>query len=59
MLSQCLIKNNSPGDAELVPTAAGLAAGKPNDTPSFPDSALGRSSVISGTTAGVTQVHGL
>ena len=36
--------------------AAGLAVGKPGDTASISaDSALGRSSVITGTTAGVTQ----
>jgi hypothetical protein len=44
------------GDAELSSVAAGLAVGKPGDTASISaDSALGRSSVITGTTAGVTQ----
>ena len=45
------------GDAELSSMAAGLAmaVGKPGDTFSIADSALGRSSVITGTTAGVTQ----
>ena len=44
------------GDAELSSMAAGLAVGKPGDTFSVSaDSALGRSSVITGTTAGVTQ----
>ena len=44
------------GDAELSSMAAGLAMGKPGDTASISaDSALGRSSVITGTTAGVTQ----
>ena len=44
------------GDAELSSMAAGLAVGKPGDTASISaDSALGRSSVITGTTAGVTQ----
>ena len=44
------------GDAELLSMAAGLAVGKPGDTASISaDSALGRSSVITGTTAGVTQ----
>ena len=42
------------GDAELSSMAAGLAVGKPGDTFGT-DSALGRSSVITGTTAGVTQ----
>jgi hypothetical protein len=42
------------GDIDLV---AGLAVGKRGDTSSITaaDSALGRSSVITGTTAGVTQ----
>ena len=44
------------GDAELSSMAAGLAVGKPGDTASISaDSALGGSSVITGTTAGVTQ----
>ena len=44
------------GDAELSSMVAGLAVGKPGDTASISaDSALGRSSVITGTTAGVTQ----
>ena len=44
------------GDVELSSMAAGLAVGKPRDTVSISaDSALGRSSVITGTTAGVTQ----
>ena len=45
------------GDAESSSAmAAGLAVGKPGDTASIgADSALGRSSVITGTTAGVTQ----
>jgi hypothetical protein len=46
---------NFLGDAELSSMAAGLAVGKPGDTASISaDSALGRSSVITGTTAGVT-----
>ena len=40
------------GDTELSSMAAGLAVDKPGDTA---DSALGRSSIITGTTAGVTQ----
>ena len=44
-------------DAELSSMAVGLAVGKPGDTASISaDSALGRSSVITGTTAGVTQL---
>ena len=43
------------GDAELSSMAAGQAVGKLGDTFSIADSALGRSSVITGTTAGVTQ----
>ena len=44
------------GDTELSSMVAGLAVGKPGDTASISaDSALGRSSVITGTTAGVTQ----
>ena len=44
------------GDSELSSMAAGLAVGKPGDPASISaDSALGRSSVITGTTAGVTQ----
>ena len=44
------------GDAELSSMAPGLAVGKPGDTVSISaDSALGRSSIITGTTAGVTQ----
>ena len=43
------------GDAELASMAAGLAVGEPKDAPSVADSAIGRSSVVSGTTAGVTQ----
>ena len=44
------------GDVELSSMVAGLAVGKPGDTTSISaDSALGRSSVITGTTAGVTQ----
>ena len=44
------------GDGELSSMAAGLAVGKPGNTFSISaDSALGRSSVITGTTAGVTQ----
>ena len=43
-------------DGELSSMAAGLAEGKPGDTFSISaDSALGRSSVITGTTAGVTR----
>ena len=42
------------GDAELSSMAAGLAVGKPESVSA--DSALGRSSVITGTTAGVTQL---
>ena len=43
-------------DAELSSVAAGLAVGKHGDTFSISaDSALGRSSVITDTTAGVTQ----
>ena len=43
------------GDAELAFMVAGLAVEKVGDTLSISDSALGESSVISGTTAGVTQ----
>ena len=43
------------GDAELASIAAGLAVGEPKDAPSIADSAIGRSSIVSGTTAGVTQ----
>ena len=48
------------GDAESAVVVQGarygLAVGKPGDTASISaDSALGRSSVITGTTAGVTQ----
>ena len=46
----------APGDAELASIAAGLTVEKAGrDTLSISDSALGESSVISGTTAGVTQ----
>ena len=46
----------SVGDCGLSSMAAGLTVGKPGDTFSISaDSALGRSSVITGTTAGVTQ----
>lgn len=43
------------GDVELASMAAGLVVEKAGDTLSVSDSALGESSVISGTTAGVTQ----
>ena len=44
------------GAGVLSSIAAGLAVGKPGDTFSISaDSALGKSSVITGTTAGVTQ----
>ena len=45
----------SPGDAESASMAAGLAVGKPDDGFSIADSALGTRSVVSVTTAGVTQ----
>ena len=45
----------SPGDAESASMATGLAVGKPGNTFSIADSALGRSSIVTGTTAGVTQ----
>ena len=44
-----------PGDAESASMAAGLAVGKPGNTLSIADSALERSSIVTGTTAGVTQ----
>ena len=51
-----LIFHITIGDAELSFMAAGLAVGKSGDTASISaDSAQGRSSVITGTTAGVTQ----
>ena len=45
------------GDAELVSIADRLAVLKSEDAPSVPDSAIsiGRRSVITATTAGVTQ----
>ena len=46
---------SSLGDAESAFMAAGLVMGKPDDGFSIADSALGTSSVVSVTTAGVTQ----
>ena len=48
---------NSSGDVELASMDAGVAEGKPGDTFSIADSALGRSSVVTDTTAGVTQTQ--
>ena len=51
------LKYATTGNTELLSMAAGLAVGKPGDTASISaDSALGRSSVVTGTTAGMTQL---
>ena len=57
MSCSILILYATIGDAELSSMVARLAVGTPGDTASISaDSVLERSSVITGTTAGMTQV---